>query len=147
MNVVSQTAEYALRAMVCLTQAHQDKVNKLLTAPFIAEQTKVPSGYLLKVLQSLCRSGLLYSQRGIGGGFQLNCDPQKTTIYDVVQAVDAFPRIDECPLGNPAHTSLCPLHSRLDSALEAVENAFKETTLAELVKNPISLCPVGESQD
>lgn len=140
MNVVSQTAEYALRAMVCLSKASQDKTDRVVTAPFIAEQTKVPSGYLLKVLQSLCRGGLVQSQRGVGGGFRLSCDPQSTTIYDVVQAVDALPRIEECPLGNPAHTELCPLHRRLDGALEAVENAFKDTTIAELIEAKMPLC-------
>jgi Rrf2 family protein len=144
MNIVSQTAEYALRAMVCLSQQAKQDENYVLTAPFIAEQTKVPSGYLVKVLQSLCRAGLVYSQRGIGGGFRLKCDPSKTSIYDVVLAVDALPRIEECPLGNPNHKQLCPLHRRLDKTLEAVEKTFKSTFIAELVEAQTPLCVVDE---
>jgi Rrf2 family protein len=143
MNIVSQTAEYALRAMICISSADKKNPGQILTAPYIAEQTKVPSGYLLKVLQSLCRAGLVHSQRGIGGGFRLACDSTQTTIYDVVQAVDALPRIEECPLGNPQHTELCPLHRRLDGALESVEIAFKQTTIAELTETQAPLCAIN----
>jgi len=140
MSIVSQTTEYALRAIVCLSQQAKKEKGQILTAPFIAEQTKVPPGYLVKVLQSMCRAGLVQSQRGIGGGFSLACDPQKTTIYDVLQAVDELPRIEVCPLGNPLHTKLCPLHQRIDAALESVEVAFKNTTIAELVDTQDPLC-------
>jgi Rrf2 family protein len=140
MSVVSQTAEYALRAIVCLSQEAKHEEGQILTAPFIAEQTQVPAGYLVKVLQSMSRAGLVRSQRGIGGGFRLACDPKKTTIYDVVRAVDELPRIVVCPLGNPLHIKLCPLHQRLDNALESVEVAFKNTSIAELVETQAPLC-------
>lgn len=140
MNIISQTAEYALRAVVCMAQSQVSDPDRVLTAPFIAEQTKVPSGYLLKVLQGLCRAELVQSRRGIGGGFSLICDSKKTTIYDVIQAVDALPRIEECPLGNPDHKTLCPLHRQLDDAMESVEKAFKKTTIAELVDAQEPLC-------
>jgi Rrf2 family protein len=140
MSIVSQTTEYALRAIVCLSQQSIIENGQILTAPFIAEQTKVPPGYLVKVLQNMCRAGLVQSQRGIGGGFRLACDPNKTTIYDVLQAVDELPRIEVCPLGNPLHTKLCPLHQRIDAALESVEVAFKNTTIAELVDTQDPLC-------
>lgn len=144
MSIVSQTTEYALRAIVCLSQHAQNEQGQVLTAPFIAEQTKVPAGYLVKVLQNMCRAGLVKSQRGIGGGFRLACDPRKTTIYDVVVAVDELPRIIVCPLGNPLHTKLCPLHQRIDTAMESVEVAFKKTCIAELVDTQDPLCMVGK---
>lgn len=144
MNVVSQTAEYALRAVVQMAQAAQDRPGLLLTAPFIAEQTQVPPGYLLKVLQTLCRAGFVRSRRGIGGGFELICNPDETTIYDIVDAVDEIPRIDECPLGNPEHQKLCPLHQSLDDAMGKVENAFKTTSISELLTGSPIFCSVKE---
>lgn len=144
MSIVSQTTEYALRAIVCLAQHAQDEKGQVLTSPFIAEQTKVPAGYLVKVLQNMSRAGLVQSQRGIGGGFRLACDPKTTTIYDVVLAVDELPRIEVCPLGNPLHTELCPLHQRIDKAMESVEIAFKSTCIAELVDTQDPLCMVSK---
>lgn len=135
----SRTVEYALRAVVFLAgQAPHAR-----TTEQIATATKVPQAYLSKVIQSLNRSGILRSQRGIGGGVTLAKDPEVLTILEVVNAVDPINRIAECPLGLASHgTRLCPLHRRLDNALEMVEEAFGATTLAEVLAEPTTSIPL-----
>src|SRR5687768_13132529 len=116
--MISQTAEYALRAVAALA-AHPDES---MVTQRLSELTKVPAGYLSKVLQALGRAGLVRSHRGLGGGFALTRPPDQVTIYDVVQAVDPVQRIRTCPLGIAGHgVRLCPLHRRLDDAMKAVE--------------------------
>src|SRR5262245_53240229 len=113
----SQTVDYALRAVVYL--ADQGRAR---TTPQIAEVTRVPAPYLAKVLQSLHRGGIVRSQRGLRGGFQLAREPAALTIWDVVQAVEPIERIRTCPLELDAHrTLLCPLHKKMDSALASIE--------------------------
>src|SRR5690606_6372703 len=108
-----------------------------------AETTKVPLGYLAKILQGLARNGLVLSQRGLYGGFTLLRSPSDVTLYDVVQATDPITRIETCPLGLPNHgTDLCPLHRRLDSAAQAIEIAFRRTTIASLLEEPDSNRPL-----
>ena len=127
--MISQTAEYALRAIVFL--AGQKQVAR--TTVEIAEATQVPVGYLAKVMQNLSRAGLVKSQRGLGGGFTLASPPEKLTVLAVVDAVDPIKRYPECPLGIPSHgRRLCPLHHRLDEAGAMVEKAFSESTIAEM---------------
>lgn len=137
----SQTVEYALRAVVHLAS----KPSLARTTDQIAEATRVPRAYLSKVLQSLCRAGLVESQRGIGGGISLAKSAEDLTILEVVNAVEPIQRIRSCPLGLAAHgVHLCPLHKRLDNAMASVEKAFGETTLAEILAEPtqsIPLCP------
>jgi len=131
--MLSQTAEYALRAVVFLAERDPEPA----TIQEIAGPTKVPAGYLAKVLQELVRHGVLLSQRGIGGGFRLAVSPEALTIYQIVQAVDPIRRITRCPLDNPAHASeLCALHRRLDDATALIEDAYRKTTLADLVAKP-----------
>lgn len=126
---MSQTAEYALRAMVHL--AVQDGTPR--TTVEIAEVTKVPAGYLSKVMQALARAELVVSQRGLGGGFTLAKQPDQITALEVVNAVDPIRRIKACPLGLDEHREhLCPLHRRIDNAIAAVEQTFRETTLDEM---------------
>jgi len=137
--VISQTAEYALRAMVQMAgqpdQAH--------TTRDIAEATRVPVPYLSKVLQALARGGLIASQRGIHGGFTLVRPPADLSVYEVIQAVDPFQRIRTCPLGLEAHGEhLCPLHRRLDDAMAVVEQSFKDSTLADLLAEPTTSKPL-----
>jgi DNA-binding IscR family transcriptional regulator len=70
-------------------------------------------------------------------------EPAELTILEVVNAVDPIQRIRECPLGLVAHgTHLCPLHRRLDNALKMVEDAFRETTLADVLAEPTQSVPL-----
>ena len=60
----SQTVEYALRAVAFLAA----QAPAARTTDQIAAATLVKRAYLSKVLQGLSRSGIVHSQRGIGGG-------------------------------------------------------------------------------
>ena len=100
-------------------------------------------------MQSLSRAHLVSSQRGLHGGFVLTVSTNALTVYDVVQAVDPIRRIKTCPLDLQTHVKLCPLHRRLDNAIAAIEQALKESTIAELLLEPdprrgipIPLCSV-----
>jgi len=136
--MISQTAEYALRAVVALAV----KPGEPILTRDLATLTRVPAGYLSKVLQTLGRAGLVESHHGRGGGFVLARPAEDVTLYDVIQAVDPIQRIRSCPLGLPNHVKLCPLHKRLDKAMQTVEDAFRETTLAELLADRSAIKPL-----
>jgi Rrf2 family protein len=140
----SQTAEYALRAVVCLAA----RAGSPQTTQQIAAATQVPAGYLAKVMQGLSRARLVHAQRGLHGGFTLTRPAGELSVLDVIQAVDPIRRIRACPLGIKGHLNLCPLHRRLDQAMGLVEDALRDSTVAELLAEPerargipIPLCP------
>jgi Rrf2 family nitric oxide-sensitive transcriptional repressor len=136
--MISQTVEYALRAVVYLADQGESR-----TVVQIADVTKVPAAYLSKVMQSLSRAKLVHSQRGLHGGFTLTKVPKDITIWEVVEAVEPLQRIRECPLGLAAHrVRLCPLHKRLDDALATIEKAFRDTTMAEVLADPNTSKPL-----
>ncbi|MBV8233499.1 MAG: Rrf2 family transcriptional regulator [Planctomycetaceae bacterium] len=137
----SQTVEYALRAVVHLA----DRAPSPRTTEEIATATRVPKAYLSKILQGLCRAGIVHSRRGIGGGMTLAKSAASLTILEVINAVEPIGRITTCPLGHEAHGDrLCPLHRRLDDALALMEEAFDRTTLAELLADPSESVPLCE---
>jgi Rrf2 family protein len=137
----SQTVEYALRAVVHLA----DRAPSPRTTEQIATATLVPKAYLSKVLQGLCHARIVQSKRGLGGGMVLTKSPSQLTILEVVNAVEPIGRIRVCPLGLTAHgVRLCPLHKRMDDALALVENAFRQTTLAEILAEPTRSRPLCE---
>ena len=80
--MLSQTVEYALRAVVCLANDAPQPV----TNDQLAEVTKVPPAYLAKVMRGLNRAGLVRSQRGPHGGSTLTRDPRDLSLLDVVNA-------------------------------------------------------------
>jgi Rrf2 family transcriptional regulator, nitric oxide-sensitive transcriptional repressor len=128
--MISQSAEYALRAVACLA----DRGGVPLTTREIALAAKVPAGYLAKVLQALVRAGIVTSQRGLNGGFVLAQRPEDLTLLDVVRVSDGSRRISTCPLGIASHgPRLCPLHRRLDGAAALAEAALGEVSVAEIM--------------
>ena len=139
--MLSQTVEYALRAMVYLAGFSDEP----LPTEQIAEKTKVPPAYLAKVLQNLTRKGLVRSHRGVRGGFSLAQSPEDITVLDVVNAVEPIQRIRTCPLELKSHgVRLCPLHFRMDRAMALVEEAFRQSTLAEILAEPTDSVPLCE---
>lgn len=136
----SQTVEYALRAMIHLAAA--DGIAQ--SGEKIAATTRVPHGYLSKVMRGLVVAGLVRSYRGPNGGFTLARSVDQISILDVVNAVDPVRRILRCPIGDPDHTVLCSLHRRLDDALATIEQTFRATTLADVLgARPPSLCALA----
>lgn len=126
----SQTAEYALRVVAYLATLDGQPA----TTKELAKATRVPEGYLAKVVGSLSRAGILTARRGPNGGSVLARPATEITVYDVVQATAPLPRIRTCPLGIRAHgTALCPVHRRIDSAIAMVEDVFRGSTIAALV--------------
>lgn len=133
--MLSQTAEYALRAMIVLGASN----GEARTAQDLARESKIPADYLAKILRLLGRAGLVSAQRGRGGGFQATRPASEMTVLDVIDAVDPLKRIKTCPLGLAAHRRrLCPLHSKIDEATRMAEEAFAATTLASLAGDSFS---------
>lgn len=129
--MISQTAEYCLRAVVCLAATpHHPQ-----TTPHIARATKIPPGYLCKILNALGRAGVVAAQRGLNGGFVLLRDPISLSLLEVVRVVDPSRRVKTCPLGIHG-SNLCSLHRQLDEAAAIAENLLASRTIAQLMSEP-----------
>jgi Rrf2 family nitric oxide-sensitive transcriptional repressor len=142
--MLSQTAEYALRAMVLLASSERGA----LTTEKIARGSQVPAGYLSKILHMLVKAGLITSQRGLGGGYALRRPPEEINLLDIVNTVDLFHRIDHCPLGIDGHgKNLCPLHRRINEAVEMIEEVFRTTSLASISAGSQNTHPFSPTDD
>lgn len=129
--MLSQTVEYALRAMVHMASLRS---MEWISSEAVASRTNVPRGYLSKLMRDLVIAGLVESQRGPKGGFRLAKPTTGISLLDVVKAVDPFKRIESCPLGLPDHLNLCALHKKVDDAMAHVENAFGAASLADVLR-------------
>lgn len=141
MRLFSEAVEYGLRAVVWLAH-HPDQIYK---ARDIAEGTGAAPGYLIKVLQSLAKVGILSAQRGSSGGFRLERKPASLSVLEVINAVDPIERIHTCPLGLKSHgTALCPMHRRIDNAMASIVQGFGESMISSLLDKQTGshpLCP------
>lgn len=141
--MISQTVEYALRAVVCLARAAPEP----RTNDQLAELSQVPPAYLPKVMLSLRKAGLIDSRRGPHGGNRLARPVDSITLLEVVNAVEPIRRIQKCPLGLRTHSGrLCALHTKLDTIAAMTERALRETTLADVMLVSNGVTPFCDTQ-
>lgn len=141
--MLSQTTEYALRAMASLAYSPDE----LTPTPRLAELTLVPPNYLAKVLQSLAQAELISGRRGVGGGYRLARPADQISLLDVVNAIDPVKRIDGCPLGLPNHgTRLCALHTCVDEAARQFIEMFEGVRLSDLVRESGGTLPLCDTE-
>ncbi len=140
--MISQTAEYALRAVVALAQATE----KPHTASEIAQLTKVPEHYLSKVLHALAKAEVVHSQRGLHGGYVLAHPPDRLPLLTVINAVDPIRHIESCPLKLATHgTHLCPLHKKVNASISLIEDLFRDATIGTILAEPTQSIPLCET--
>jgi Rrf2 family transcriptional regulator, iron-sulfur cluster assembly transcription factor len=132
--MLSQTAEYALRAVLHLASEVGEEGR--LPVAQIAEPLGVPQNYLSKVLHTLAREGVLTSNRGPGGGFGLAVPAESLPLSAVVDPFDRLTQRQQCLLGRSkcSDTSPCAAHGRWKEIAEQLRQFFEETTIAELLE-------------
>ena len=128
---ISKKADYALRAMAILATLPPDKS---MQAWELADSGDIPTKFLEQILLTLRRAGLLFSKRGVGGGYRLNRESRLISVADVIEAVDGeLVRLHD-PDGYPEFTGASGIRQCLESAEKEINNRFAETTLEDLVR-------------
>ena len=133
--MLTKTAKHALRALIILanTPPHEYR-----GAASIAEEIDAPTNYLGKLLKTLAERGVLLSQKGAGGGFQLAKPAARITLYDVVEPFDRVSEWTGCLMGNRAcsPSDPCAIHDRAASVRDAYISMLRTATLAEVAGKP-----------
>jgi Rrf2 family protein len=129
--MLSQTAEYALRAVLHVAEHGRDRP---VAVGDIAAALDVPRNYLSKTLHQLARTGVLASTFGPGGGFRLGVAAERLTLDAVVGPFDT-PGARHCLLGRSRcrDSDPCPAHERWKGIAEQVRGFFSTTTVADLL--------------
>ena len=132
---LSSTSQHAIRAVLHI--AGHDEARPVRVDE-IAAALHCPRNYLSKTLHALTRAGILRSERGPKGGFQLVNPPEDVTLERIVAP---FEPVGErrCLVGRPecggAHP--CAAHHRWAGVATAVEEFFAVTTVADLLTKPL----------
>jgi Rrf2 family protein len=130
---LSQTAEYAIRAMSAIATLPP---GELVRASDLVESTGIPPSYLSKILRRLVLAELLVSQKGKNGGFALSRPAGRIRFIEILYAVNAFPAEGRCAFGWGPCDSVkpCPLHGPWRRLRDRVQDWADNTTLAEVAE-------------
>jgi Rrf2 family protein len=143
---ISAQADYAVRALLVMAA---DPDGKAITGREIATRQKMPVKFVENTLVALRSSGLVTSQRGVGGGFRLGRPAAAISIADVVRAVDG-------PLAHvrgerPETTAYEPPAEHLQRVWIAVRatirSVLEHVTLADVVAGSLPPDIVRLSED
>jgi Rrf2 family nitric oxide-sensitive transcriptional repressor len=131
--MIGKTGILALKALAVLANLPP---GSYAGAGDIARKLKAPKNYLGKLLQSLAQQGVVTSQKGTGGGFQLACDPQSTNLFQILDPIEHVSRWEGCFLGRKACSkkSPCAVHRRWEATKKSYLRFLKETRIADLIK-------------
>jgi DNA-binding IscR family transcriptional regulator len=89
-----------------------------------------------KIVQSLVRSGIVFSSRGARGGIRLGKPAEAITLRDVVEAVEGpivvtrCLKWDDCPCEQP-----CPVRATLTRVQHAFEETLSAVRLSDLASD------------
>src|SRR5881296_1042250 len=135
---LSKKADYALIAMKHLALRGDRAANASSSAREIAELYDIPIELMAKVLQRLVRLGLLASQQGTRGGYQLGRGPSQISVADVIQAIDGPVTVTACSTeeGQCEQFAKCNVRDPLWRVRERILSALGECTIAELAADP-----------
>ena len=131
--MLSKTTEYALRAVAMIARAGGKEP---VLAKDIAIEGDIPTKYLSKVLRDLVRAGVLYSSRGIGGGFRLRRRAETLKLIDVVRPFEDVLAARRCPFGKAkcSDEDPCTMHEQWRPVAEAFRTLMERTTVADIIQ-------------
>lgn len=128
----SKSCEYAIRAMIFIAQ--QSKQQHKAGIKEIAKEIGAPEHFIAKILQGLCRSGLLQSLKGPSGGFYLDKHSQQCSLLEIVKVMDGDNLFHGCALGldSCSEKKPCPLHDQFKTVRQDIHDMLKNATVGEL---------------
>jgi Rrf2 family protein len=130
--MLSQTSRYALRILGFLVENQGRRIR----GERIAEATGIPANYLSKILSQLRKQGIVDSEKGWGGGFELRQDAHDIRIHQVFQIFDGVDvlrqkecvfGLTECSAANP-----CPLHPYWERIQGALDDMLTSASIRDL---------------
>jgi len=139
--MLSKKAKYAIKALVYL--AKSEKEGPVLISD-IAKGETIPQKFLEFILVVLKNQGLLHSQRGKNGGYQLAKPASEITVGKIVRIIDgplapincvsvtAYQRCSDCK-----DEDACELHFVMQHVRDAIAQILDNTTLEDAINQKL----------
>jgi Rrf2 family protein len=131
--LLTKKSEYALLSLVIIA-----KTDYPVNADELSTQLNISKSFLAKVLQNLAKHNILQSYKGVSGGFILNKNPNKLTIFELIKiSEDKNPAVFECTSNQTVCSAIlsgsCALFPILNNLQEEINNFLKDLTLKDIM--------------
>ncbi len=141
----SATSKYAIRAVLYLglLQKKNKEENKEFKVGIkkLAEDLKIPSYFLGKIMQTLAKNKILTSYKGPNGGFSFNRDINDIYLIDIVRIFDGDDVFHTCLLGlhlcnnENFNKDDCPFAKDIDVCVARINDYLSTTSVGKIVNS------------
>lgn len=128
----TKAEEYGIFGILYLARQAPEKITPLSE---ISESEDVPEKFLAKIFQSLTKSGIIRSHRGVKGGFSLARPAMDISVMEIVEAIQGRYQIAKClHSDNICDKNDCPVKTLLSEAQDALTDVFRRYTIDKLIE-------------
>lgn len=127
----TKAEEYGIFGILYLAQQPPEKITPLSE---ISQSQDVPEKFLAKIFQSLSRSGIIRSHRGVKGGFSMAKPAKEISVMEIVESIQGPYQIAKClHTDNICDKPGCPVMTLLSEAQDALTSVFRSYTVDKLL--------------
>lgn len=129
--MITKKAEYAISALAEL--ARQEKGVRI-TSRSIAQRRAIPGNLIVQLLSLMREAGWVTGTRGPSGGIELNRDPARITLRQVIELIDGPIGITRCVMRErPCNNQVsCSLRGVWFEAQQKMMDVLESVTIKEL---------------
>ncbi len=136
MNKINRKVEYAL---IGLKHMHSKAPGELTTVKELSQMYGCPFDVASRVMQILVQKGLLRSEQGAHGGYQINRDLQRVSFYDLSEMILGPVEVARC-LQSDEHDGceirgLCNIVTPMQNLNRRLVEFYRALSLRELLEN------------
>lgn len=135
MSKINRKVEYAL---IGLKHMRNKTPGELTTAKELALLYGCPFDVMSRVLQIMVQKGLLRSEQGAHGGYQINKDLQRVSFYDLTEIIMGPVAVVKCILGESESAceirQTCNIVSPVQTLNRKIADFYKSLSVAELLE-------------
>lgn len=132
MHLLTRNTDYAVRALCFIS----NRKEKFASVTDLVRELGIPKPFLRRLLQTVTKSGLLKSYKGLGGGFELLSPPDKIPIVEVMEIFQGPFSINKCffKKGLCPDRKSCLLKSKIDVIEKSVMTQLRAITIKDLAE-------------
>ncbi len=146
MNKINRKVEYALMA---LKHMRAKSPGELTSAKELCDLYGAPFDGMSRVLQVLGQKGILKSEQGAQGGYQITRDLAKVSLQEVIECITGKIEIAKCLNSGASDAcdikSSCNIISPIMVLNKKLTEFYKTLSVAELIESKSKIRPVIES--
>ena len=133
--LITRASEYAILSLILLSSSKEPMDSETLS-----KELSIPKSFLAKILQSLAKTGILKSYKGVNGGFVIFKEPSNISMLEVMSSVEGkAPAVFEC---SPSESNcpsekadICSIWPFLNKLQGKIDSFLGDLTLADILED------------